>query len=153
MSNKANKKIMWVLVVGTIIFMGVIVFLPKIVIPEVTEQKYQHSVVSIADTVIVPNRHCGYVSLDKLKSETKCTSKDKGNDSVILIFNRFDNKRILGEGGRKSEWIKKYGQMLPISLSDTSLTAKKMEINDTVYIYIPYQIVDNVMATRKNRNE
>ena len=125
---------------------------PTIILKEYGENLHELGVPS--DTLIMADRQCGYVNLEKFislarKGDPNVTVKKAKKDSVTITtqvpaqFFRIDGDR----------WWKEQYKNLPVTFPDDHSFRAKVEKRDSVqYIYIPYQILTNLAAYNERNN-
>lgn len=109
---------------------------------------------SAVDTLMLADRQCGYVNLDKFmalarKSDPNVSIQTAKRDSVT-ISTQVPSQFFRIDGDR---WWKEKYKNVPVSFPDNKSFRAKVEKWDGVeYIYIPYQILTN-LAAYNERNQ
>lgn len=136
-----------VIIVSAIIFIVISVRFYRCSRPKLTlkSNEIKTYIFSNDTDTLLPDRHCGWINLDKfieLAKEKSNTVKTTYSQDSITISIDIDNLFGLDNGN----WRNKY-KNLPVRFpDDNSFTAKIKGENDTAYIYIPYQILSKLAA-------
>lgn len=108
------------------------------------------------DSVMLDDRHMGYINWEKFKTlmsragiSASDIDENFSKDSVLIRYNKLNAYKFFGRDNGEW-WISRYRSSLPIAIHDGEFHAAIKVIDTVKYVHIPYQILASMASCVDN---